>query len=130
MYNSEDENYKIMETVEEKELFIDCYFSLVGNYNFINCLNRFKNKKGFGIEDFGILFYYSFDEWDKYRCKENEVALIMDYPAAEEDTIGYMDFEQFYPYVYQRGQKYIQKHPEEKEEVSCLLKEIKESWGI
>ncbi|MBA4601984.1 ribonuclease toxin immunity protein CdiI [Thermoactinomyces mirandus] len=130
MYNSEDENYKIMETVEEKELFIDCYFSLIGDYNFIAALTRFKNKTGFGIEDIMILFYPDYEEWEKYRCKENEVALLMYYPAAEEDTIGYMDFEQFYPYVYHYGQKFILKHPEKKEEVTRLLKEIKESWGI
>ncbi|MBA4603116.1 ribonuclease toxin immunity protein CdiI [Thermoactinomyces mirandus] len=130
MYNSEEENYKIMKTIEEKELCIRIFFSLVGNYYFIRCLNEFKEKTGFGKEEIMILFHQDFEEWEKYRCKENEVALLMYYPAAEEDTIGYMDFEQFYPYVNQYGQQFIQRHPEKKEEVTRLLKEIKESWGI
>ena len=42
-----------------------------------------------------ILFHPDYEEWEQYRCKENEVALLMYYPAAEEDTIGYMDFKNF-----------------------------------
>jgi hypothetical protein len=41
-----------------------------------------------------------------------------------------MDFKEFYPYVYKRAQEYISSHPKRKEEVTRLLKEIKESWGI
>lgn len=48
-------------------------------------------------------------------------------PAVEEDTIGYLDSQQFYPYLYQYRQKFIRKHPKKKEEVTRLLKEIKES---
>ncbi|MBA4602741.1 ribonuclease toxin immunity protein CdiI [Thermoactinomyces mirandus] len=130
MNNPEEEDFKIMETIEEKEKVIDIYFTMiVGDYYFIKCLNEFKDQSGFGIESFGILFYQDFEIWDEFRCKENEVALL-DYPAAEKDRIGYLDFQQFYPYVYQYGQRFIQKHPERKEEVTRLLKEIKESWGI
>ncbi|MBA4550087.1 hypothetical protein H1R82_13940 [Thermoactinomyces intermedius] len=106
------------------------FFMLVGNYYFVDCLDSFKNKRGFGIEEVMILFRQSFDEWERFRCQENEVALVMYYPAAEEDTIGYMDFKEFYPYVYKRAQEYISSHPKRKEEVTRLLKEIKESWGI
>lgn len=130
MYNSEEENLKVMETMVEKEEFMRMFFMAIGNYYFIDCLKGFRKKTGFGIEAIGVLFHQDFDEWDKYRCKENEVALMLDYPAAEEDTIGYIDFGHFYPYVYQHGQKYIQKYPEKKKEVTRLLKEIKESWGI
>lgn len=119
-----------METLEEKERCI----SIVLEFgNLIDCLNNFKNKQGNGIEGILILFYQDFeddDEWKPYRCKEDEVALIMFYPAADEDTIGYMDFKEFYPYVYKRAQEYISSYPEEKEEVTRLLKEIKESWGV
>jgi CDI immunity protein len=106
------------------------FFSLVGNFNFVDCLNNFKNKRGFGIEEVMILFRQSFDEWERFRCQENEVALVMYYPAAEEDTIGYMDFKEFYPYVYKRAQEYISSHPKRKDKVTRMLKDIKESWGI
>ncbi|MBA4601225.1 hypothetical protein H2C83_02560 [Thermoactinomyces sp. AMNI-1] len=119
-----------MESMEEINDFIDIYFSIVGDYQFINALNEFNNRTGFGIEDFLILFYQDFDEWEKYRCKENEVALLMYYPEPDQDRIAYLDFQQFYPYLYQYGQKFIRKHPEKKEEVIRLLKEIKESWGV
>ncbi|MGA8941251.1 MAG: ribonuclease toxin immunity protein CdiI [Thermoactinomyces sp.] len=132
MYNTEEDNFKMMESMEEINDFIDIYFSIVGDYNFIKCLKGFRNKAGFGIEDFGILFKQDFDddEWVKYRCKENEVALLMYYPEPDQNRITFLDFHQFYPYLYQYGQKFIRKHPEKKEEVTYLLKEIKESWGI
>lgn len=130
MHNLEEEKYIFMKTISEKEKFIDLYFWIIGDGNFIYALTRFKNKTGFGIEDIMILFYPDYEEWEKYRCKENEVALLMYYPAAEEDTIGYMDFKQFYPYLNQYGQQFIQRNPEKKEEVINLLKEIKKSWGI
>lgn len=130
MHHFEEENIRMMETIEEKEHCID---NILVVTDFIKCLNRFKNKEGYGEEGNLILFYQDFDdddEWKQYRCKEDEVALIMFYPAADEDTFGYMHFKQFYSYVYHYGQKYIQEHPEKKEEVTRLLNEIKESWGI
>jgi hypothetical protein len=130
MYNKEEESYRIMETIEEKQEFMKFYFWHIGDGNFVRALNRFKNKEGFGIESVGILFHLDFQEWEEYRCKEDEVALILDYPAAEEDTIGYLDFKQFYGYLKDHSQEYIRKHPEQKEEVVKLLKEIKQSLNI
>lgn len=71
------------------------YGNLFGNMaveKYIRVLNEFKNRTGFGMENIHILFYSDFEEWDEFRCKENEVALIMEYPVVAEDTIGYLDF--------------------------------------
>ncbi len=76
------------------------------------------------------MFHDDFEEWEEYRCKENEVALIMDYPAAEEDTIGYLDFSHFYSFLVDEGRKYMEEEPEKHEEIDLLLKEVENTLGL
>ncbi|HZG18195.1 MAG TPA: ribonuclease toxin immunity protein CdiI [Candidatus Bathyarchaeia archaeon] len=119
-----------MESKDEKKEFFESFFGIVGSKNFYRALNEFKNKTGFGVDCISILFYGDFEEWDDYRCKENEVALIIEYPAAKEDTIGYLDFSQFYSVLDTECKKYIEKHPEELENINRLLSEIKSEFGV
>lgn len=131
MFSYEDDGYqKKLKTTEEKRKFIEYYFWHIEDENFVRSLNRFKEKKGFGTEYVRILFHADFDGWEEYMCNEGEVAFIMDYPAAEEDTIGYLGFEQFYIFLLEYSEKYIEKYPEQEVEVSKLLREIKDSFNI
>jgi hypothetical protein len=130
MYNHEEQIYKIFDDEKEKKDFMKFYFWFIGESYFINALNRFKDKTGFGIECVRILFHDDFDEWEEYRCKEDEVSLIKDYPAAEEDTMGYLSFKDFYNCLIDHSKEYIKKYPEQEEEVCKLLREIKESLDI
>src|SRR4051812_26837706 len=105
-----NEPYKVVESAEEKQKFMKIYLHWIRDF-FTKALNAFKNKRGYGIEFIGIAFYSDFDEWEKeYRCKEDEVALMFDYPAEEEDTIIYYSLEEFYDYLFDHGHEYIQKY--------------------
>lgn len=119
-----------METIEEKIEFMVSFFGIVGEEKFYNALNEFKDMTGFGVDCIRILFHGDFEEWEEYHCKENEVALIMDYPAAEEDTIGYLDFSQFYSFLVNESQKYIEQYPEKRDNINDLLKVINIKFGL
>ncbi|WP_407637715.1 ribonuclease toxin immunity protein CdiI [Bacillus ndiopicus] len=103
---------------------------MVGKEKYYNALNEFKNQTGFGVDCIRILFYRDFEDWEKYRCKENEVALIMDYPAVEVDTIGYLDFAQFYGFLVNESQRYTEQYPEKHDNINNLLKEIYIEFGL
>ncbi|WDV05484.1 MULTISPECIES: ribonuclease toxin immunity protein CdiI [Lysinibacillus] len=119
-----------IDSKEEIKEFMETFFGNMGVNKFIRVLNEFKNRTGFGMENIHILFYNDFEEWDEFRCKENEVSLIMEYPAVAEDTIGYTDFLQLYIFLVAKSKNYILKQPELLEEINELLKEVKNAFGL
>jgi len=119
-----------MGSKEEIIEFMETFFGNMGVEKYIRVLNEFKNRTGFGMENIHILFYNDFEEWDEFRCKENEVSLIMEYPAVAEDIMGYLDFLRFYNYLVAKSRDYILNQPEQIEEINELLKEVKNSFGL
>lgn len=119
-----------MENIEEKIDFMNSYFGIVGRENYYIALNEFKNLTGYGVDCIRILFHGDFEEWEVYRCKENQIALIIDYPAAEKDTIGYLNFAQFYSFLVNESHNYIELYPEEYDNINSILKEIKIKFGL
>lgn len=121
---------KKMVTIEEKIEFMVSFFGIIGEEGYCKALEEFKKKTGYGVDCIRILFHDDFEEWEEYRCKEDEVALILDYPAAEEDTIGYLNYQQFNSFLVDEGQKHIEKRPEKREKIDLLLKEVKSALGV
>lgn len=121
---------KKMVTIEEKEEFMVSFFGIIGEKGYCKALEEFMKETGYGVDCIRILFHNDFEEWEEYRCKENEVALILDYPAVEEDTIGYLDYSHFYSFLVDEGQRYMEKQPEKRKEIDLLLKEVESRLGL
>ena len=119
-----------IDTNEEIKEFMETFFGNMAVEKYIRVLNEFKNRTGFGMENIHILFYSDFEEWDEFRCKENEVALIMEYPVVAEDTIGYLDFLRLYDFLVAKSKNYILNQLEQLDEINELLKEVKNSFGL
>ncbi len=94
---------------------------------FIHVLNRFKNKQNSGVEGISVFFQNDFEEWDEYRCKDNEIALLT---GIGEERIGYMKLPEFYKLIEQVSQEHVEWYPENKENVKHLLKEVKAAFRL
>lgn len=111
---------KKMVTIKEKEEFMVSFFGIIGEEGYCKALEEFKKETGYGVDCIRILFHNDFEVWEEYRCKENEVALILDYPAVE----------QFYSFLVDEGHRYIEQQPEKRKVIDLLLKEVESTLGL
>lgn len=115
------------ETIDEK---MESYFTLIGDYHFVMALNNYSELFGFGIEDIWCCFANQYDEWEEDYFGESGVEFYFDYPAVSEDLSFILTYEEFYQYILEASERYIERHPEHKEIVKEHLDKIKMAFNI
>lgn len=114
----------------KKEKLLKLYYSHIGDGYFIDALNNFCNRQGFGIEDIWCVFANEYESWEEDYFGENGVAFYFDYPAVEKDEVLTLDEKSFYKYLLEVSKDYLTRNPTDEQKVKKLLKKIKYNLNI
>ncbi|MGX7418419.1 hypothetical protein ACWOFR_06395 [Carnobacterium gallinarum] len=91
--------YKLVTDNEEMQKLINGYFILIRN-NLEMAMEKFANRECFGIESMSILFKEDLDEYEDQKelqeIKKNQVVLLAESPAVQEDEKIYLSFKELY----------------------------------
>ncbi|MDM5154710.1 hypothetical protein QUF88_12975 [Bacillus sp. DX1.1] len=126
----------IVDFKEIKVLLDDIFWELTVRNRLIDALKDFKNKEGYDIGGKAILFRDDLDEYDLAHLPKtlDDRHVLIDVDAAtssvNEDSQGYLSFEEFYVYLEKRVEKVISSQPDEKEELTELLLEVKKGLEV
>lgn len=116
---------------------IELYFSYVFNpksfeYGHIKrILNGYCNLEGNSTE--GYMECYFSPEWQDYGLEyfgDNKVLFDFHEPAVDEDKQIIISYQEFYEIVSKYYIEYANQHPEEKEEIMRLLKQLKKKLDV
>lgn len=120
-------NDKMHSNYLDKVVAIDILNLFVNGRNFISHLNNFKNKETERDATMGVVYSEDFEkDYDGY-FGENKVCFYIDTIG---DPFDILDYDEMYMYLYFTCEFYIEKHPEEKEIINEIFKEIEEVYNI
>lgn len=109
----------------ERDEYLRYYFSNLGDGYFIEALEEFSNRDGFGIGEIGCGFADNYEPWEEDYFGKTGVAFYFDYPAVKEDITLILDEETFYMYLIKASENYLARYPDEEQIVKELLAKIK-----
>lgn len=95
----------------ERDEYLRYYFSNLGDGYFIEALEEFSNRDGFGIGEIGCGFANNYEPWEEDYFWETGVAFYFYYPAVKEDFTLILDEETFYNYLLKASEDYLTRHP-------------------
>lgn len=116
-------------TDNQKEL-IKMYYRLMGDGNFLSILENISKEIGYGDEYARFVFASNWEEWEEDYFGEEGVCYYFDEPAVEEDIEFVLDYNTFYHYLEENSKEYLERHPNNAEQVNELLGKIKEKFKI
>lgn len=105
--------------------FFDC---VLRGKKFLRVLSFFRKLQGYDTECISIFFRSDFEEWDEYRCSENNITIILGFSSTVE--MGYMSFDDFYKNIEFACIKYLEKFPLDANKINYLLTEIQIAFGL
>lgn len=107
-----------------KEL-LNLYYWVIGDDRFISILEKYSEGEGFGIEDIWCCFANEYEEWEEDYFGESGVAYYFDYPAVKEDCTIILSNKEFYKYLTEKCEEYVEKYEDKKDIVFNYLNKIK-----
>ncbi len=101
--------YKLISIKEEKNILLNDYYANIGDERFLEFLEEVRNRTGFGLECMRILFKSDLEEWEEEYSylQEKEVVLLAEFPAAKEDSMFKISFEDFFENIKNQTEKYL-----------------------
>lgn len=109
----------------DKCVTIDILNFFVNGGDFLNHLNNFKDKETERESMMGVIYSEDYEKDDDGYFGENKVCFYMG-----DDAYDILDYSDMYMYLYFSCEFYIEKHPEEKEIVDEIFKEIEKVYNI
>ena len=116
--------------LEKKEKYIRLYFNYIGKSYFLDALENFRKKEGFGQEYVWCCFANEYEKWEEDYFGESGVAFYFEYPAVEEDCTIILSNEEFYKYLVDECKDYIKKYPKDEDVVHNYLSVIKKKLKL
>ncbi|WP_145331870.1 ribonuclease toxin immunity protein CdiI [Paenibacillus xylanexedens] len=121
--------YKILTTKVEIDQLVASYFWII---DFPRALAYFgdQERHGYGSGPLEVQFssYHSPEE-EEY-IGDQEVCFIGEPPAYDEAVMAVMEYDEFYNYLLIYSEKYLEEHPEGKQEIFNLLDVVKKRLGL
>ncbi|PDZ11513.1 ribonuclease toxin immunity protein CdiI [Bacillus pseudomycoides] len=114
----------------KKEELLKRYYSHIGDGYFLDALNNFSNRQGFGIEDIWCVFANEYEPWEEDYFGETGVAYYFDYPAIDKDEVLTLDKDSFYKYLLDASEDYLTRNLTDEQKVKKHLKIIKRKLHI
>lgn len=114
----------------EIEQYIKYYYKHIGDNYLLQALINYSELKGFGIEDIWCCFANEYEEWEEDYFGESGVAYYFDYPAVENDCIIILNYQNFFRYLFDACQEYINRYPENEKNIYKYLDIIKNNLGL
>lgn len=114
----------------KKEELLKLYYSHIGDGYFLDALNNFSNRQGFGIEDIWCVFANEYEPWEEDYFGETGVAYYFDYPAIDKDEVLTLDKDSFYKYLLDASEDYLTRNLTDEQKVKKHLKIIKRKLHI
>ncbi|WP_413372483.1 ribonuclease toxin immunity protein CdiI [Paenibacillus taichungensis] len=65
---------------------------------------------------------------EKEYIGDQKVCFIGEPPVYDEDVMAVMEYDEFYNYLMIYSEKYVEEHPEAKQEIYNLLDMVKKDW--
>lgn len=96
---------------EIKELIKGYFWYIKGRY-FIEALKSFSIGEGYGQEYVCCTLPGDYQEWEEGYFGDSGVKISIDYPAIDEDMIAIISYKEFYIYLLEQGNKFIDEFPE------------------
>ncbi|QZN75204.1 MULTISPECIES: ribonuclease toxin immunity protein CdiI [unclassified Paenibacillus] len=121
--------YKILTTKAEIDRLVESYFWII---DFPRALTYFGDheRHGYGSGPLEVQFSsYHMPEEEEY-IGDQKVCFIGEPPAYDEDVIAVMEHDEFYNYLMIYSEKYVEEHPEAKQEIYNLLDMVKKRLGL
>ncbi|CAM2897921.1 ribonuclease toxin immunity protein CdiI [Hathewaya histolytica] len=109
---------------------IEYYYIHIGDGYLIDALDNYSKLEGFGIKGIWCCFANEYEEWEEDYFGESGVAYYFDYPAVEKDCIVILTYKEFYKYLLDVCEKYVEKHSEEKGIIYEYLNKIKVNLNL
>ncbi|WP_390905242.1 ribonuclease toxin immunity protein CdiI [Paenibacillus melissococcoides] len=92
----------------------------------LHALDDFSESHGYGLGTFFVQFSIYHESWEEYYIGDNKVCFIGEPSAYDEDVMTVMNHNEFCKYVVLYSEKYLQKHPEDKERIKNYLE--RKNW--
>ncbi|AOR23501.1 ribonuclease toxin immunity protein CdiI [Clostridium taeniosporum] len=125
MYEYKEFNEKMKKNYLDKGAVIDVLNAYANGSDFLQKLEKIKNKETERSQVLGIIYSQDFEEDDDGYFGESRVLFY-----AGDDCYDIIDYDDLYLYLYFACEFYIEKHENEKEIVQEKLALIAESYGI
>jgi hypothetical protein len=125
MYEYKEFNEKMKENYLDKGTVIDVLNAYANGNDFLQKLEKIKNKETERSQVLGVIYSEDFEEDDNGYFGENRVEFY-----AGDDCYDIIGYGELYLYLYFACEFYIEKHEEEKDIVEQELALIAEAYGI
>ena len=115
---------------KKKRELLDYYYRVMEDW-FVIRLEHYSKNEGYG--DGGYMwccFANDYEEWEEDYFGDSGVAYYFDPPAVEEEYTVILTNEEFYAYLVEKSELYLQKYGHRKELVEGYLKTIKENLKL
>lgn len=121
---------KILDKEKIKE-YVKYYYDLLDDSKFKKALLNYSQLRGYGvIEDIWCCFANEYEEWEEDYFRESGIAFYFDYPAVKEDCYIILENKEFYQYLVEQCEEYINRRPNDKNEIEELLKIISNKLNL
>lgn len=116
---------KKMDSFSEKKVFVEQYFKSIGDQLFLDALDQFSRKSGFGREPFCNIFHNEYETWEEGYFGDTGVKFVAYYPAMNIEEQAILSNSEFYDLVDKAAELYLEKYPDKKAVVIELLGKIR-----
>lgn len=120
----------IIEEFSEKVELMRLYYKIIGDGKFMEAIENFKNKQGFGIDPVCCIFANEYQPGEEGYFGETGVNFSIQPPMAEGEENAIVDENIFFRYLTEAGEEYLTRQPQDQSEIAASLKELKEILNL
>lgn len=120
----------IIEEFSEKVRLMRLYYKIIGDGKFIEAIDNFKNKKGFGMDPICCIFANEYQPGEEGYFGQTGVNFSIQPPMAEVEENAIVDEKVFFQYLTEAGEDYLTRRPQDRTRVEVSLKELKEILNL
>lgn len=124
MANMDEEIYYVVDEQEKIE-HMEAYYSTLGDGYFLDALNEFKNRKGFGIGYTSCYFATECTPDDEEYFGDSGVNFTTTPPVTSVEVYAIVDNKLFFEYLVHVAQDYLLRYPQNIKTVESCLAQIK-----
>lgn len=120
----------IIEEFSEKVELMRLYYKIIGDGKFMEVIENFKNKQGFGIDPVCCIFANEYQPGEEGYFGETGVNFSIQPPMSEVEENAIVDENVFFQYLTEVGEDYLTRRPQDRTRVEVSLKELKEILNL
>ncbi|MEK4718483.1 ribonuclease toxin immunity protein CdiI [Priestia sp. FSL W8-0524] len=120
----------IIEEFSEKVELMRLYYKIIGDGKFMEVIENFKNKQGFGIDPVCCIFANEYQPGEEGYFGETGVSFSIQPPMSEVEENAIVDENVFFQYLTEVGEDYLTRRPQDRTRVEVSLKELKEILNL